>query len=458
MAELLEPTDTQLLARFVLSYDESAFKILVERYTPIVIGVCYRVLENSHDAEEASQSTFLTLSRKAASIRKKESLGGWLYRVAYRTALEMKSRAILLSKRTSNIREDMMSTLQSSSPSSSEKLWEQVQPILDEELNRLPEKYRTPIILCYLEGKTSEEVAKELGLTPALIWKRLERARNCLRNRFVKRGMALSSSLLITLLVEKAAASVPNELVESIVKAVACYNTATSTGTFTGIVSTEVIALTETVVKTMSMEALKVRVLTLLAVAGIIVSGILAVWQTSKIINRKPTVSAVVQIQPHSPAEKTMPNSLDQSFLMAVKEGDLLTVKALLNEGANPNTQYSIDYEGGKAARVPALTLAVGFDNLEIVKVLLKNGANINAKGDSGFTALRIAVTLWRPAVIKVLLANGADINDLKADTAVELTTVIRMARKRGDTDVADLLEEAMVNSKTSRESSKIEE
>src|SRR5690242_3475215 len=139
------PSDGFLLELFILRREEMAFEALVRRHGPMVFGVCRRILRNVQDAEDAFQATFLVLSRKAATVKPREMVGNWLYGVAYRTA--MKARAMDAKRRT---KEKQASAQPNATPSVDEELLEQ----LDHELNRLPEKYRVPIVLCELEGRS----------------------------------------------------------------------------------------------------------------------------------------------------------------------------------------------------------------------------------------------------------------------------------------------------------------
>src|SRR5260370_12089248 len=151
------PADGQLLQRYVAARDETAFAALVERYGALVLGVCERVLQHSHDAEDAFQATFLVLARRAATLDGRGSLGNWLYAVAYRTAI--KARQSAARRRARELQVLNMSTVLSSE----EEEWSDLRPLLDEELNQLPVKYRAPLVLCYLEGKTQAQAARELG-------------------------------------------------------------------------------------------------------------------------------------------------------------------------------------------------------------------------------------------------------------------------------------------------------
>jgi RNA polymerase sigma factor (sigma-70 family) len=198
-------TDGHLLERFVRHHDESAFAGLLQRHGPLVIGACRRVLQDPHDVDDAFQATFLVLVRKARSLGRKGSIASWLYTVAYHIALKAKARA-------ARQRDLQQRRAAMPAPTSDEGLWRDLRPVLDEELNRLPDKYRAPLVLCYLQGKTNDEAAEALGWTKGTVSGRLARARDLLRGRLVRRGITLSAPSLATVLADEAAAAVPIEL------------------------------------------------------------------------------------------------------------------------------------------------------------------------------------------------------------------------------------------------------
>jgi RNA polymerase sigma factor (sigma-70 family) len=186
-------SDGQLLEGFAQRREEAAFETLVERHGPMVLGVCRRVLHQTHDAEDAFQATFLALARKADSI-KTESVGGWLYRVAYRLAIRLKARAARLTA------EELPTVPLPGSEPLVQAAWRELCAVLDEELGRLPAKFRAPLVLCYLRGNTHEEAAEELGWPLGTVRSRLARARELLRVHLKRRGLVLSVSALATLL------------------------------------------------------------------------------------------------------------------------------------------------------------------------------------------------------------------------------------------------------------------
>jgi RNA polymerase sigma factor (sigma-70 family) len=178
------PADGILLERFVTARDEASFTALVKRHGPLVWSVCQRVLRNTPDAEDAFQATFLVLARKAKSIRKPELLANWLYGVANRTA--RKAKGLAASRRVAEGKVvAVLETVTTSDPD--------LAVVLEDEVSRLPDKFRAPFVLCYLQGLTNEEAARRLGCPTGTILSRLSRARERLRARLSRRGLAPSA-------------------------------------------------------------------------------------------------------------------------------------------------------------------------------------------------------------------------------------------------------------------------
>jgi RNA polymerase sigma factor (sigma-70 family) len=199
-----ELTDRFLLDRFTAQGDEAAFAELVRRYGALVRGVCLRMLRHEQDAEDAIQATFLVLVRNAGSIRCRESVGAWLHGVACRIALKMRRAAARRRGRETAMRKVPEVT------EVPELIWEETRAILDEELERLPRKYREAVVLCYLEGKSTEEAARALGCPRGTVLSRLARARHRLRGRLARSGLALSAAFLSAKLSQlPASAAVP---------------------------------------------------------------------------------------------------------------------------------------------------------------------------------------------------------------------------------------------------------
>lgn len=256
--------DGQLLECFSAQGEEAAFEALVRRHGPMVLGVCRRVLGNYHDAEDAFQATFLVLVRKAASIRPPGMVGNWLYGVAYQTALKVRAGAM---KRRG--REKQMMDMPE--PEVPQNLWRDLQPLLDQELTRLPDKFRIPLVLCDLEGKTRKEAARRLGWPEGTLSSRLARARRMLAKRLSRHGVALSGGALAMLLSQNAAsAGAPSSLVVSTVQAAMMF---AAGKTAAGVISAQVAALTEGVLQAMFLSKLKIATALVLVVAFLGWSG-----------------------------------------------------------------------------------------------------------------------------------------------------------------------------------------
>lgn len=193
------PLDLELLRRFVRHRDETAFATLVDRHATMVLRVCRRVLGNCPDVEDAFQATFLVLVRKAGSLCWRQSIANWLYGVAYRVSSD--------ARKQNRRREQRERKIQLELPRDplSQITVREAQEIVDAEVARLSDKYRAPIVLCYLEGATRDEAAWQLGVSPATLKRRLERGRKLLASRLDRRGLALSVALLIAALTESTA-------------------------------------------------------------------------------------------------------------------------------------------------------------------------------------------------------------------------------------------------------------
>ncbi len=238
-------TDAQLLERFLVQHDESAFELLLWRHGAMVMGLCRRVLRREQDVEDAFQATFLVLVRKARSISKRQALGSWLYKVAYRVALGAK---IGSDRRAA--REVPLSDVPAVE---SDAVWRDLAPLLDEGVSRLPEKYRTPFILCYFQGKSLEETAALLGCPKGTIGTRLARARERLRKDFAARGLSVGAAALAVALSEKAArATAGAPLVAATVRVAKLFGAGPA-----GAVSARVVHLTEGALRSMFLLKIK---------------------------------------------------------------------------------------------------------------------------------------------------------------------------------------------------------
>jgi RNA polymerase sigma factor (sigma-70 family) len=198
---------------------QEAFRALVIRHGPMVLGICRRVLELDQDAEDVFQATFLVLARKAATIRNRRVLAGWLYEVAHRLAVKARGHTV----RRRKLERQVAAMLPRATVRNDAELvasGNELRPILHAEVDRLPERYRVPVILSYLEGKTNEEVARLLQWPVGTVKGRLSRARELLRTRLGRRGLALSAAFVITALSQETATAtvLSSELIERTVR------------------------------------------------------------------------------------------------------------------------------------------------------------------------------------------------------------------------------------------------
>jgi RNA polymerase sigma-70 factor (ECF subfamily) len=257
-------TDGQLLQRFLAQKDEAAFTELVNRHGPMVLGVCRRVLGNSADAEDAFQATFLVLVRRAGALAARPVLGDWLHGVAHRTAL--KARAALARRRA---KEQALARPEAQG----EETRNDWLPLLDEALSRLPEKYRLPLVLCDLEGRTRREAAEQLGWPEGTVAGRQARGRALLARRLLRSVQVLSGALPAALGTNAVQAALPPALLGSTVQAA----TLVAAGQMTaqGVLSAQALTLVKGVLQAMLLTRIKIG-LTILAVVLLCGGGIAA--------------------------------------------------------------------------------------------------------------------------------------------------------------------------------------
>jgi RNA polymerase sigma factor (sigma-70 family) len=250
------PSDADLLRRWMEDRDQAAFELLVYRHGPMVLATCRRVLRDAHEAEDATQAAFLALARKAGSIARREAVAGWLYRVAYRAALQARDR---LARRPAQAER----ALQAATVVPSDDLvWRDLRPVLDGEVARLPTKLRVAFVLCHLEGRSNEEAAGELRCPVGTVLSRLARARERLRFRLSRRGLALSAGAVAA---ASAHAVTPAALAASTVRAAMLF---VSEGAGAAGLSPDVACLAQGLLRDMTMTKLRTMAAVLLAVLG----------------------------------------------------------------------------------------------------------------------------------------------------------------------------------------------
>jgi RNA polymerase sigma factor (sigma-70 family) len=287
-------TDGQLLECFIQQRDNAACAALVQRHGPMVWGVCRRILPNHQDAEDAFQATFLVLVRRAASVMPREMVANWLYGVAHQTALKARATAALRRGRERQV------TTMPEPVAAGPDPWPDLQPLLDQELSRLPDKYRVPVVLCDLEGKTRKEAARQLDWPEGTVAGRLVRARVMLAKRLARHGVVLSGGALAAVVSQNAAAAcVPAALASATIKTASLV--AAGQALAPGAIPATVAALTDAMMKGMLLSKLKIATAVLLAVGlsaltcGIMVKG---AGQTEVRVNQRESSQLANQQAP----------------------------------------------------------------------------------------------------------------------------------------------------------------
>ncbi len=282
--------DGQLLARFADSGDQAAFEALVARHGPMVLATCRAVLKHEHDVEDAFQATFLVLARKARSVRAGDALGGWLHRVAYRAAVQLGA-----DQRRRRRREAEASTM--ATPDSRTGPDPEVRSIVHEEVDRLPEKHRLPVVLCDLEGLSYEQAASRLRWTVPTLRCRLAKARQQLGSRLARRGITAGAvGIALAASAATARAAVPAALARSTVAA--------AVGGSTSAVAA---ALSTQIVRSLFMARLRIAAIAMAASASIASLGVVAVGAWRPEPPRAAAAAAAQKAPAHASADTNAP-------------------------------------------------------------------------------------------------------------------------------------------------------
>jgi RNA polymerase sigma factor (sigma-70 family) len=281
--------DAELLGRFAATGDEAAFELLVRRYQRLVFGVCRRVLHDHHDAEDAFQATFLALARKARDIGKREAVAGWLFRVAYRAALAARAgRARRIDRERAVAASPDAAACADGAPERRDLC-----AAVDEEVNRLPERFRTAAVLCYLEGKTVDEAARLLGCPRGTVASRLARAKARLRGRLSRRGLDLTAAVGVA----------ADGLIQPTVRAAVLY----ASGKVGQSVSLPAVALAKKVVRAMFLKKLTAGATVAAALAGVLLlGGGLSAWLRAKAAAAPPAALVAAPDKDASPTAATV--------------------------------------------------------------------------------------------------------------------------------------------------------
>ncbi len=283
-------SDSQLLEGFAVHRDEDTFAALVDRHGPMVLRLCRQVLGDEHEAQDAAQAVFLVLARRAGSIRRQDSVAGWLYRVARRIAI--RTRVVAARRREIEWRKAQMET-----PSARDDRPYVPQTELYEELDRLAERYRAPLVLCYLEGLTHEQAAQQLRCPVRTVETRLQRGRARLRERLIRRGVVPSAVLAGAS--RSAPAALPAAWTAATVRAGIAFHTRHAAAV--GMVSAQAVTLAEGVLRVMFLKKLGLVTILLVILGGVTVGG--GVWasQGVKLAVPDPVPPAI------SPPSASMP-------------------------------------------------------------------------------------------------------------------------------------------------------
>jgi RNA polymerase sigma factor (sigma-70 family) len=431
LSESAAQTDGDLLNRYLIERDDAAFEALLGRHGAMVLGVCRRILGNEADAHDAFQATFLVFVRKAASIQPRGMVGNWLYGVAQRTSL--RARAINR-QRQANARWSATPMLRDPSRDQAQM---EINDLLDQELSHLPDKYRAPVVLCGLEGRSLQEAARQLDCPAGTVASRLARGRELLAKRLARQGLALSGTALATSLAQQAAAAgVPAALYASTAQAASAL--AFGPALAAGIISSEVLTLMEGTVRTMVFSKLQwVAVICLsLSLAG---GGGTLIYRASGAEKHRPRQFATPSAADQKPAqpqpdkekvEKSKPKGKTHGYLGVMLAGDEEGGTVRIHE-VTPNSPAA-----KAGVKVDDIVLKVGKTDItdpnSAVSALkaFKPGEKVTIRFKRGEKEKDVTITLGKwPAEVK-----DGDKSE-KPSPAAEKPRGYFGLRLRGDTD-----------------------
>jgi RNA polymerase sigma factor (sigma-70 family) len=285
LSESAAQPDGDLLNRYLTQNDDAAFESLLQRHGAMVLGVCRRILRNEADAHDAFQATFLVFVRKARTIEPRGMVGNWLYGVAQRTSLRARALARQREANTRLLTPALRDPLRDQSRM-------ELCDLLDQELSRIPERYRAPVVLCGLEERSLQEAARQLDCPVGTVASRLARGRDMLARRLARQGLALSgTALALSLAREAAAGGVPSALFSSTAQAASALVVGHSL--VAGMVSSKVIALTEGAVRTMFLAKMQWVTVVCLSITVAGAGGTFATYRATGAQQERPRQQAV---------------------------------------------------------------------------------------------------------------------------------------------------------------------
>ena len=317
------PTDAALLGRFADGRDQAAFELLVWRHAGMVLRVCRGVVHDHHTAEDVAQAAFLALARKAGSIGKRDAVAGWLYRVARRLAVRTAVRRTRYPTPTADL---------DGVPARSDRDTDDLSPRLHDELARLPEKYRLPVLLCFFEGLTHADAARRLGWPVGTVAGRLARAKDLLHRRLARRGVAVPAVGALGLLAADAAA-VPAAFADGTARAAVAF--AAGEAVVPG-VSNFTLELAKGAIRTMTVTKLQWAA-AVVAVCGSLTAG--GVWAMGQGAGAPPGAGAPGSA-PGSPTAGEPPAPAERTADYAQRQRSLKNVKAILIAMHNYHDTY----------------------------------------------------------------------------------------------------------------------
>lgn len=339
--EIARVGDAELLLRFAAWRESDAFAELVRRHGPMVLAVCRRILGNLHDAEDAFQATFLVLAARPHAVGHPASLASWLHGVARRIALRAQAEA------ARQRRHDRLGARPEGIETSPDATWHEERALLDAEVARLPNRIREVFVLCCLEGLTHEEAGRLLGIPGGTVASRLSRARERLRDRLTRRGIAIGA-VAASLTALEAQAAEPSLALAGLIQAMTAH--ATSSSSAPGSLSPRVAVLTQGVLKAMWMTKLKMAVAVVLAFGALGIGAGMVFTRPaqqgtdtgpSQAPTSKPSATANQQDRvapnrvappnpapkPTDPADEKKPGAVPGSIEDAQDEVDLMTAR-----------------------------------------------------------------------------------------------------------------------------------